>query len=357
MTVQNLGSAFAGSFRQGLYLRSKTTQSTTFLGQGPLTTAAVPPGGTTTVGGATALLVPTTVPVGLYDACAVVDNTLLVPESNEINNTGCVDIEVFPHILIYGPTFAPTFAQNEMTLAESNGYQVRIVSGADWRLMTTSQFQMYKAIVIPEPLNSAGSNCVELATERDALLSDANANKTEWSNAVSGPKVLIGTDALLHSDDHPQGATLVSNALKYVVSGPSTGFYMGLSCYYHHSTTATPVAVLSALGSFVMMAAQPQDESVEILQRTHPVMLNLTDVGLSNWSDSVHEWFTTFPEGWQVLATARGGEPASRPYIISFDPPPIITFALPPSPDGRIDSPAAAHGLTAGRSVRGGTRP
>jgi len=359
MTAENVGSAFAGSFRQGLYLRSKTTQSTTFLGQGPLTTAAVAPGGTTTVGGATALLVPTTVPVGLYDACAVVDNTLLVPESNEINNTRCVDIEVFPHILIYGPTFAPTLAQNERTLAESNGHQVRIVSGTSWRNLTTSDFQMYQAIVIPEPLNSAGTNCVDSPTERDALLSDANFNKPQWSKAVTGPKVLIGTDALFHADDHPEGATLVGNALRYVVSGPGTGFYMGLSCYYHPNTTATPVTVLSELGLFEMRNASPplQDETVEILQRTHPVMLNLTDAGLSNWNDSVHEVFTTFPTGWQVLATARGGEPASRPYIISFDPPPIITFALPPSPDGRIDSPAAAHGLTAGRSVRGGTRP
>src|SRR5207253_559595 len=45
---------------------------------------------------------------------------------------------------------------------------------------------------------------------------------------------------------------------------------------------------------------------------SNPVVAGLTNASLSNWSNSVHEYFTGYPSTWQQVATWTG----NGPYIL-----------------------------------------
>ncbi len=206
-------------------------------------------------------------------------------------------------ILIYGPTLSGA-VPNEQTLANAAGYTVTVVDAATWSAMTTAQFAQYDAIVFADPSCTVGTT----------VLAAAEANKAVWSAAITGPIYLQGTDPVYHGNTPAQ--QMIISGINFAASGPGTGLYVSLSCYYYGVSDGTPVALLSALGNFEVVGQGNCPNEVTILEATHPAMNGLTDEGLSNWFCSAHDFFTSYPPSFVSLAQViRPG--GALPYIIA----------------------------------------
>jgi hypothetical protein len=171
--------------------------------------------------------------------------------------------------------------------------------------MSTAQFASFDAIVFPDP------SCVE-GTQ---LLATAEANKSVWSAVITGPKIVLGTDPQFHRFTG-QAQQLMLNGVQFAASGPGTGMYMALSCYYAPTPAKTPVSILSPFGSFLVETQNGCPSAISIVAPAHPAMAGLTNAGLSNWSCSMHEWFNLFPMTWSALAVDVTLS-SPRTYIIS----------------------------------------
>src|SRR4051812_14625055 len=220
-------------------------------------------------------------------------------------------------ILFYGPTIQG-FPDTEATLAQAAGYNVTVADASTWAGMTTFEFGLYDAIVFGDPT----------CTEDTTPLATAEFNKFTWSSAVSGPKVVIGTDPIYHQSEFGvQANQLTLNAMAFAAGGSGTGLYANLSCYY--SGESSSVDFLSAIGSF-QVAGQgagglnscPND--VGILLPDHPVMNGIAVAGLANWSCSIHEAFTAYPAEFQAVARDN---PTGLAYIIATPGGDVITDA------------------------------
>jgi hypothetical protein len=221
-------------------------------------------------------------------------------------------------LLFYGPSILGS-PDTEVTLAQAAGYDVTVADASTWVGMTTFEFQQYDAIVFGDP------SCTY---ETPAPLAAAEFNKFTWSAAVSGPKVVIGTDPMYHQSEFGrQAVQLTQNAMAFAASGPGTGLYASLSCYY--AGTASSVDFLNAFGSFQVVGQgagglDPCPNDVGILQPEHPVMNGITVAGLSNWSCSIHEAFTAYPTEFQAVARDN---PTQFPYVIATPGGGVITDA------------------------------
>jgi hypothetical protein len=213
-------------------------------------------------------------------------------------------------ILIYGPSLATYADPNEQTLAQAAGYTVTVVDEATWSGMTTAQFAAFDAIVFADPACNEGAE----------ILATANATKSVWSRAITGPVYIQGTDPVCH--EMPGGQTLITNGISFAAGGPGTGVYASLSCYYAGSPPDTPVDFLSAIGDFKVSDSECAD-AVTIVEAAHPAMAGLTNESLSDWGCSTHEFVTSFPSTFEVLATAlRPSDGASPAYVIASTPRP-----------------------------------
>ena len=222
-------------------------------------------------------------------------------------------------ILFYGPTEIGS-PDTEATLTAAAGYDVTVADDSTWLGMTTFDFEQYNAIVFGDP------SCLYQDT---SPWSTARLNKFEWSSAVTGPIVVIGTDPMFHQSEFGTQADQLSvNAMSFAASGTGTGLYVSLSCYYGFQ--AGDVDLLSSFGQFSVygqgvggLSSCPDD--VGILEPDHPVMTGITVSGLANWGCSIHEAFTAFPSGFVPVAQDN---PTGLPYIVATPGGPgIITDA------------------------------
>lgn len=184
--------------------------------------------------------------------------------------------------------------------------------------MTTADFSKYKAIIVPDPNCGTVSNI--------AFLDDT---KAQWSPAVAGNIILIGTDPTYHSSTQPGALTLIDDSVKFVASGNGTGLYFSLSCYYDSETEST-VDSLSEFGTFNVRGRLSCYNDAHLVANSS-ALTAVDDADLSNWSCSVHEVFSSYPtsgpNGFEALAIAQGatgdGEQdfadgtTGIPYIIS----------------------------------------
>ena len=222
-------------------------------------------------------------------------------------------------VLIYGPTLFTALdanrPNNEQTLAAAAGLAVTVWDAATWATKTTADFAKFSAIIFPDPFVSG--NCVTST----ALLSAAEANRAVWSPAVNGPVVVIGTDPVFHQFNRTQAVSLMRDAVKFSASAPTrTGVYATLNCYYNGVTGPTSVNFLSGIGAFTVVGVSNLGETANILNATHPVTLNLTSAGLSNWNDSAHEAFpvmSSYPASFEALVEINRTTGGPVTYIIA----------------------------------------
>ncbi|PQE07408.1 hypothetical protein CJF32_00005304 [Rutstroemia sp. NJR-2017a WRK4] len=222
--------------------------------------------------------------------------------------------------------FVDTFEYQEFKEATTTlGYTTKVVTKAQWKLMTTADFAAFKAIVIADPDCSTNPSDVQFLTD----------TKNTWGPAVQGNIVVIGTDPTYHFSSQPGAKVLVDNSIKFAASGVSTtgtsqtGLYYALSCYYNSVESAT-IESLSYFGDFGVRGNLACYNKVHIVASS-PALGTLDDAALSSWSCSVHEAFSHYPSvgvnGFQALAIAQdvigdgsqtfGDKTIGLPYIIS----------------------------------------
>ncbi|MDA0141226.1 PKD domain-containing protein [Solirubrobacter deserti] len=183
---------------------------------------------------------------------------------------------------------SPSNGTYEAARARDSGLEPVILGPAEWVGKTVDDFKQYAALVLPE--RSCGG-------ARSTLVS----SKAAWSAAATGNKILIGSDP---SDHGSGGRPLVANGILFAASGDETGLYAAFEC---DNNDAGMVEVLDAIdgttGEFATQTAGCYNRSHRVAD--HPAFAETTDASLSNWSCSVHNAFTKFPDRWRVLAIAQ----------------------------------------------------
>lgn len=193
--------------------------------------------------------------------------------------------------------------ENELSLAQKAGLNVTVVDAATWSSMTRSDFAQYSEIVFGDP---------DCSSDPSGVLGPALANASIWAPLITGRVVLVGTDYVFHQQDG--GMQMVQNALSWVAGSTGTGLFASLSCYYYSASAGTPVSFLTPFGTFGVVGQFAADaDNAIITNPTHPIMVGVTAASLSQWGESIHEMFTTFPASFSVLATSGDG----KPYVIA----------------------------------------
>lgn len=256
-------------------------------------------------------------------------------------------------VLIFGPSEGI-----EGDVATAGGHTVTVADEATWTAMTTEEFAAFDAIVIGD----AGCQSA------DGILDAAIANRATWSAAVTGPITVNTFDPGAHADGTGgnQDEELTLNSVNFAASGPGTGLYFTVGCYYNDEEPVIPLTILDEFGEFIVDGFS--GDTITIVDGTHPVMSGLTEAGLSDWGSSIHEHFLTFPASFSVLATSAeeiGVEgvdgPVPLPVVLAQgaaatptptpSPTPVVTGT--PAPTA---SPAASQlpDTTAGAPANGG---
>lgn len=186
----------------------------------------------------------------------------------------------------------------EKTIAASAGFTVVELDSSAWSALTTADVASYKAVVLGDQFCNFAS---------PAVLAPVEANRAVWSAAISGNIIAIGTDPSYHSGI-AGAVTLMDRALRFAAAREGkTGLYASLSCYYV-GATETDVTWLDQFGGEFRVRGTPQCYDEAHIVARHPALETLTDVDLSGWGCSVHEFITKYPPGFAALAIARGSE-------------------------------------------------
>ncbi len=215
-------------------------------------------------------------------------------------------------ILIYGPSLAKKSPVNERVLAEAAGFDVTVVSKATWSAMTTADFSSFQAIVFGDP------HC-KVSTKR---LQPAEHNTAEWSTAVDGNVVVIGSDPVFHGKSQPGAVALMNNGLAFAAAQDGygqTGLYVALSCYYHNSDPGTRVELLRGFGSFTVRGQGHKPlpgcpDHVTFASPSSPVLKGLSEADIDNWGCTVHEAFDSIPSSFEPVVREVKSD---LPFIIT----------------------------------------
>jgi hypothetical protein len=201
-------------------------------------------------------------------------------------------------MLVYGPT--------------SGGYAdstpgfttVTVWNAAQWSAATTADFAAFNVIVFEDqPECGVG----------DFTWSTAEANESVWGPAITGNAIVIGSDPDFHTNAGTCPNNLIPDCVTFAASGTGTGLYVALSCAYSGSPLNTPVSLLNYLGPFTVEASNGNTAHKIAV---NPALAGVTDVQLSNWNESVHEGFDSWPASWVPLAI---NESASDPKYTAGD--------------------------------------
>ncbi|KAK6344334.1 hypothetical protein TWF696_007973 [Orbilia brochopaga] len=159
------------------------------------------------------------------------------------------------------------------------------VTEVEWNAMTTDDFKKYKAIIIGDPISTDPEDL-------DIIM----GNRKTWGAAISGNVILIGTDT---SNHYSNAQELITNGIAFAATGKGTGLYFSLSKYYG-DRNQTAVPILDIFGEFEVRGDLNSEQLDNCYDDVHivaesPVLTNITDKVLSNWTCSVHEAFVTYP--------------------------------------------------------------
>ncbi len=238
-------------------------------------------------------------------------------------------------ILIYGPSLsqmAPLWPENEATIAAALGHNVTVMDPLTWMGLSPAEFGMFDAIVFGDP------KCGRFGT---LLLEPANVTKANWSSVITGPTIVIGTTPQLYQfAPNAQNDELIANGIGFAASGPGTGLYVSLSCYYLWAPSDTPVEFLSEVGDFRVGGRDGCSGSETIVAPAHPAMAGLTSLGQSELDCASQEFLSAFPDSLTTLAT--GVRMSDEAVVLPF----IVATPYVASPDPPADPPGDPHSHT-----------
>ncbi|MEZ4293879.1 MAG: DUF4215 domain-containing protein [Polyangiaceae bacterium] len=212
-------------------------------------------------------------------------------------------------VLILSTTVSGGASSREAFFAQALGYNVEIVTAAQWATKSTADFATYRAIIFGD----TGANSI-------ASYAAPNANKAVWSPAVTGNIIIVGTDPVDHRNQGGDSVTLGS--IYYAVAEPGkTGLYACLSSAYESQPDFTPVAFLSEITNVTSSNAGCYNNAHKVAD--HIALDLVTDATLSNWSCSVHSFIDSFEPDFLPLAIAKD---ATGPGSMAF---PDGTYGYP----------------------------
>lgn len=212
-------------------------------------------------------------------------------------------------LLVLGSSVTGGESSAEALVAASLGYTVDVVDDATWSSLTAADFAAYKALIIGDPRCESGT--ADPTTGAVPRLAAAEANADEWAAAVTGNVIVIGGDPSYHFWSVPadKATKLMTTSIAFAAAEPTkTGAYVTLSCYYQavSPSAPAPVRVLSGFGHFESSGPGATMDT-GIIVASHPAMDGLTNEDVSNWVNTVHEVFTSWPSNFQVLAISPEG--------------------------------------------------
>jgi hypothetical protein len=183
--------------------------------------------------------------------------------------------------------------QNALAL----GFAVDVADATSWAALTPTQFASYRAIVLGD------NDCTSIASYAAAL-----ANIGTWTPVINGDVITIGTDPDFHSGSEPGAVTLMQKAMAFATSqAGETGYYADLSCIL--PSGGDPTTLLNPLDpGWVVNPTSGALETVHVVA-TNPFLSGLTDAALSNWGNSVHEAFTSWPSDFVPIAIVTDASP------------------------------------------------
>ncbi len=187
----------------------------------------------------------------------------------------------------------------EYVQAVALGFTVELANASQWAAKTQADFSTYRAIILGDATCSTDASYIQAAID----------NRTTWGPAINGNIMLIGGDPEYHANYGSTtviaGATAeIKNSIGFVGDVPGkTGLYASFGClYYLAPESGTVVNFLDQIGSFSVRGQNVDD--VHIVA-SHPALEGLTDALLSNWGNSTHAGFTSFPSSFIPLAIMR----------------------------------------------------
>ncbi len=187
-------------------------------------------------------------------------------------------------ILIYGPSLGDPEPFNEQTEAVELGFTVTVDDEETWAARSTASFASFDAIVIGD----AGCDADE------AYLDTATANRSTWAAAVTGNAVVHNFDPVAHNDeDEAEADDLIANAISFAAGESGTGLSLTLGCAFGSDDEGSDLPLLDPFGSFTIES--DNDDDALIVVPGHPTVSGLTSAGLSNWGESYHSSFVTWP--------------------------------------------------------------
>jgi hypothetical protein len=185
----------------------------------------------------------------------------------------------------------------ELASAAAAGFTTFVPTAVEWAAMTTSNFATYRGIVFGDP------HC---HGDEDFKLDGAYANRGVWTPAVTGNVLIHSFDPSWHHmyGSDPGTVAFLDSTVRYIGDeSDKTGFYMSTSCY-NFGDDGYSVDILDGFGSFVGSPSHFGDD-IHILDTAHPSLLGSTDDTLSSWGSSVHNFFTSYPSDFKVIAIAE----------------------------------------------------
>ena len=173
------------------------------------------------------------------------------------------------------------------------GMTSKIVDPTQWK---SENYSNYKAILI----HINGANWGGFSP-----IAAAEANANIWASAASGNVVIIGTDpSYSGTKPHSGGAQLLQSAIKFAASGKKTGAVIVLEGKYSGVSAGTPVPVLAGFESTSTgkFSVEGTDKNKISIVASHPALASLTGKVLSDWHNSSHNGFNSWPTDFTPLA-------------------------------------------------------
>lgn len=162
---------------------------------------------------------------GILACCFVFLSSQLSHASGACTTTPATQAPTNNWVLILAPTLAdsngkPTSINPNANLctsleavkANDLGFDVEIDDAAAWGAKSTAQFATYGAIVLGDPNCTSGGDTTPITA--------AEANRSAWGPAISGPVAIVGTDPDFHflNSSGPDAGPLTENAIAYATS-------------------------------------------------------------------------------------------------------------------------------------------
>jgi len=311
---------------------------------------------------------------GAGDACDSDDDNDGVPDGSDncplVANAGQADSDgdgvgdacdrAWRVLILETTVWGPNSAEEQS--ASDLGYAVDVVTEDTWRALTADDFVSYDAVILGD-VCQIGTTPIRAAEETTHV----------WGPLLDGNVIILGTDPAVHDGSRIGAAKLMKQGIAFAVDEPGkTGGYLDLSCYYHSSPSGTPVPVLDGVngGGFTVVGGGnlPGLNDVRIVA-SHPALAGLTNSDLSNWYNSVHEAFNTWPVQFEVLAVAADSSGSyttpdglirGYPYILARGEGLSIISDISLAPESAENPVGTSHTVTAtveedGSSVVGTT--